>query len=62
MNKNNFKPYDFATFRVHTKINNYGTLLSGGATILPKKIRASVIYDYEVGEEKSFSIKTPIAT
>jgi len=50
-------PYDFAEFRIHTKIDQYGLLLSAGATILPKKIRASVAYDYEVAVEKTFSTR-----
>ncbi|GEM_PF-5732590 len=55
-------PYDFSNFRLQTKISDYGTLLSGGATILPKKIRAAVEYDYQIAQEKSFSIRAPIIT
>lgn len=55
-------PYDFSNFRIQTKISDYGALLGGGATILPKKIRATVEYDYQIAQEKSFSIRAPIIT
>lgn len=51
--------YDFATFRVHTKIEDYNILLGSGATLVPKKIKATVAYDYEISKESSFSIRAP---
>lgn len=49
--------YNFVTFRAHTLIDDYNALMGSGATILPKKIKATALYDYELRKDADFSIR-----
>ncbi|MBI4140296.1 hypothetical protein HY485_00505 [Candidatus Woesearchaeota archaeon] len=52
--------FDLVSLRIHTKIGDYGALVGSGATAVPKKVWAKVVYDYALSKEKTFSVRVPV--